>query len=110
MANPSFSRDIQPLFKRYCTDAGCHADNFSAYGNLNLLEGMAYSQLVNVAPFTPCLGPVRVDGVRGDPSKSVLIKRLDGSCGAQMPLGLPPLEPGQIETIRSWILHGALND
>ena len=55
-----------------------------------------------------------IDGgtvVPGNPDASELYKRLLGPTenGAQMPLGQPQLPPQSIETIRQWIVAGALD-
>ena len=48
--------------------------------------------------------------VPGDPDNSLLIKRIEGTVGPQMPLSLPPLSAPEIETIRQWIAEGALDN
>lgn len=117
MANPSYSRNVQPLFNQYCSQPSCHADLPGA-GNLNLTEDYSYDQLVNVAALIPvtCISgtvtvvaSARVSGSLSDPYRSVLIHRLEATCNTlpRMPSGIPPLEKAQVDIIRNWILSGA---
>lgn len=99
----SFSKDIQPIFDRNCTD--CHGGN----AGLFLDEGESYANLVNVPATKGCTPERRVEP--GKPSASVLIKRLTGTtCGTQMPKKAPPLPPEEIALIEQWILAGAPNN
>ncbi len=99
----SFSKDIQPLFTRSCTD--CHGGSAGMF----LDEGESYGNLVNVPATKGCTSEMRVKP--GDPDASVLYKRLTGSsCGAQMPKKAPPLAVEEIALIRRWIESGAPNN
>lgn len=99
----SFSRDIQPIFTRRCTD--CHGGSAGMF----LDEGESYANLVNVPATKGCTSEMRVKP--GDPDASVLYKRLTGtSCGAQMPKKAPPLPAEEINLIRRWIESGAPNN
>jgi hypothetical protein len=120
MSNPSYSLNVQPLFTQYCALAGCHA-GLPPAGSLNLEESMSHSQLFDVTAVKPvtCVSDGvttvvtrRVYGSRSNAYESVLVHRLEGTCTSlpRMPFGMPPLEPGQIETIRNWILSGAPNN
>ena len=121
MANPSFSRNVQPLFNQYCLDSSCHVELPGA-GMLNLEEGQSYNQLVNVLAITPvtCISgtvtvvaSMRANKTLADPYRSVLIHRLEATCAPlqQMPSNGPPfLEKGQVDIIRNWILNGAPNN
>lgn len=90
----------------------CHSDNGRVTaGNLVLLEGRSYNQLVQRASsFKP--GAVLV--VPDDPDGSYLIHKLEGRSdiiGQRMPRTTGPfLTDGQISIIRRWIELGARND
>jgi hypothetical protein len=93
-----------------CTQ--CHSDTGRLpAGNLVLLEGRAFAQLVGRASsFKP--GAVLV--VPGNPESSYLIHKVEGRSditGERMPrTGGPFLTDGQIRIIRRWIELGAQND
>jgi hypothetical protein len=101
---PSLSNDVQPLFTAQCALSGCH-DVMAGSGELVLLEGQAYSQLVNVSSI---LEPGRKRVLPGDPENSYLIMKLENrqSEGEAMPLG-GSLGAGEIQLIRDWIEKGA---
>jgi hypothetical protein len=90
----------------------CHSDNGRVTaGNLVLLEGRSYQQLVGRASsFKP--GAVLV--MANDPDGSYLIHKVEGRSdiiGQRMPrTGGPFLTEGQIRIIRRWIELGAQND
>ena len=90
----------------------CHSDNGRiTAGNLVLLEGRSYNQMVGRASsFKP--GAVLV--VPNDPDGSYLIHKLEGQggiIGERMPRTTGPfLTEGQISIIRRWIELGARND
>ncbi len=99
----SFSKDIQPIFDRSCTD--CHGGNAGLY----LHEGESYANLVNVPATKGCTSEMRVQP--GNAEVSVLYKRVSGtSCGTQMPKKSPPLSTEEIDAIRRWIDAGAPNN
>ena len=90
----------------------CHTDNGRVQtGNLVLLEGRSYNQLVGRAS---SLKPGAVLVVPNDPDGSYLIQKLEGRSdiiGQRMPrTGGPFLTDGQIRIIRRWIELGAQND
>ena len=102
-ATISFSKDIQPIFDRSCTD--CHGGNAGLY----LDEGESYANLVNVPATKGCTSEMRVQP--GNAEASVLYKRVSGtSCGTQMPKKSPPLSAEEIDAIRRWIDAGAPNN
>jgi uncharacterized protein DUF1549/uncharacterized protein DUF1553/cytochrome c len=43
----------------------------------------------------------------GDANDSMLVRRVTGELTPRMPLGQPPLSPGEIATLRNWINEGA---
>jgi Planctomycete cytochrome C len=48
--------------------------------------------------------------IPGNPSASLLIKRLTGEIQPQMPFGSPPLSAENIQLISDWIAAGAPNN
>jgi len=90
----------------------CHSDNGRvAAGNLVLLEGRSYAQLVGRASSLKS-GAVLV--IPSDPDGSYLIHKVEGRSdiiGQRMPrTGGPFLTDGQVRIIRRWIELGAQND
>lgn len=100
----SFAQEVQPIFDARCVECHGIADN----GGLDLRGGQSYGDLVGVE--SPNYGAPRVEP--GDPSGSVLYDKITGGgvYGDQMPLGRTPLSGAQIETIRTWIAQGALDN
>lgn len=98
------------IFNQHCLAAGCHNTQAQA-GSMDLTTGLSYDQLVNVTPSNPVAqsaGLRRV--VPFDPNSSFLLIKLTGPGageGSQMPQGMYPLSPSDIDAIRSWILAGA---
>ena len=91
---------------------GCHTDvGRTPAGNLVLLEGRSYAQLVGRASSLKS-GAVLVRP--NDPDGSYLIHKVEGRgdiIGQRMPrTGGPFLTEGQIRIIRRWIELGAKND
>ena len=114
---PTFSAIQRDIFgatdsagRAACT--GCHnAQGARLSGNLNLADGTAYSQIVNVRSSGKA-GAIRV--IPGDPENSYLIHKIEGRSGIvgeRMPrTGGPYLTPGQIAIIKRWISEGAPNN
>ena len=114
---PTFSAIQRDIFnandstgRAACTS--CHnAQNARFAGNLNLADGSAYGQVVNVLS-SGKPGAVRV--IPGDPENSYLIHKIEGRpgiVGERMPRTNGPfLTPGQILIIRTWIQRGAENN
>lgn len=102
----SFTNDVQPLFETgtspQCT--ACHPTS----GNLSLLAGSSYDELVNV----PADGYAAIRVVPGDTTNSVLWDKINdyGVYG----LGMPPPSGGfsaeDIATIGTWIMEGAADN
>lgn len=102
----SFSGQVQPIFTNRCVNAGCHPGGSAPFP---LQTGVSYGRLVNVvATEAPCAGSLRVKP--SDAANSVLYRRLEGTCGNQMPLGLTPLPQAERDLIRDWINQGAANN
>ena len=114
---PTFSSIQREIFN--VTDSsgrlaciGCHTDQGrTPTGNLVLLEGRSYQQLVSRGS-TGRAGATLV--IPGDPDNSYLVKKLEGAteiAGQRMPRGNGPyLESGQMKVIRRWIEEGAANN
>jgi hypothetical protein len=101
----------QTIFTPRCATAGCHS-GASPTGNMSLVDGDSYTQLVNVTPSVPLAaqaGQLRVDP--GHPENSFLLVKLSGQLpfgeGSPMPLTGAALTVDQIDMIRNWILEGA---
>ena len=106
VATPSYARDVQAIWTSSCMP--CH-DATTMSGQLNLTAGASRAALVGQAMSGPCTHPQRV--VAGDPTTSGLVDRLTGtSCGPRMPQDEGTLSPGNLVTIQSWILRGALDN
>ena len=104
------------IFTPTCLSLSCHNATDQG-GGLVLESGAAYGNLVGV---TPTNGTASQDGMKrvdpGSPVNSFLITKLtlakvfDLKLGSRMPSGQPMLSADQIDTIRAWILRGALAD
>ncbi len=108
----SLSCDVQPTFTASCALSGCHAGTNPQQG-MNLSEGQTFTNVVNVQSNQSPL--LRI--ARSDPDASYLVHKVQGThltvggCCAQMPAGGgAPLTPAQIDTIRSWVSAGALDN
>ena len=101
IANPSYSRDLLPIFDTQCTP--CHTSSpFLGNFQVNSYQGIMKGGV---------LGPALIPG---NPAKSTIVLLLEGKDprvpGLQMPLGRTPLNKAQIETIANWIREGAKNN
>ena len=107
VSTPSYANDVQAIWNASCT-VSCHKGS-TPDGQLSLETGSSYAALVNQAMVKTCSDGTRV--VPGAPSSSGLMDRLTGnSCGTRMPEGGNPLSAGELVTIQSWILRGALDN
>lgn len=103
-----YETQVQPIFTQNCS---CH-QSFSAPQGEILLPGASYDSLVGVKSTE---NPAILRVHPGDPQNSYLMIKIDDSTadvssrrvGDRMPRGLPPLDPGDIATIRQWIVEGA---
>jgi hypothetical protein len=101
-----FSAQVQPIFTSRCTNQGCHPGNGAPF---SLRVGESYGELVNITATTgPCAGIPRVKPFSKD--SSALYRRILGTCGQQMPLGLSPLPSDERDLIEDWIDQGAQNN
>jgi WD40 repeat protein len=96
-AEPSFSRDIQPVLQKNCS--GCHQPSVKSSGlDLSTYEGL------------------RTGGKRGSafspssPDESLIVRFMTGQLKPSMPLGGPMLPTAEIDRIREWIKSGAKDD
>ncbi len=96
-SNVSYANQVQPLFNQTCTLSGCH-DDAAPEGIVKLTS---WSHTVLDLP-----GVV----VPGDPSKSELVFRIEGTVGQRMPPYGNPLNQNQTNGIRTWITEGAKNN
>lgn len=108
IANPSFVQDIQTaIFNGNCAVGGCH--DATASSNLNLSQGNAYNNLVNVTAFQDA---TKKRVLPSDATNSYLVIKIEGrqSTGSRMPLSRSPLSNAKIQTIKNWINNGANNN
>ena len=100
---PGLTDEIQPIFNQSCALANCHVGDGA--GGLNLEQGRAYQDLVNV-PSTQ-VGGVRV--APGDVNASYLVEKVTADpprVGERMPIG-NALDDLDVEAIEQWIAGGA---
>lgn len=106
---PTFA-NVQKIFNASC---GCHLIPASgANGNLSLVEGSAYANIVDVKSPT-----VAIDLVEpGDPTNSYLLRKVDGTF-ADVPGGagtmMPPtamIAADDLMLLEEWIAAGALDN
>lgn len=113
VANPSFSRDVQPILSKRCAVGGCHTFA-SAQVGLVLEPSASYDALVNKPAVTSSVGRLLL--VRpGSAAQSWLVRRIEADSLARenlprMPLATTPLTDRQIATIVNWINSGALKN
>ncbi len=103
---PSYERDVQPIFRHECLK--CH-DAKEHKGKLDLTDGVAYKNLVNV-PSREEEAFVRVKP--GDPESSYLWLKLMHRTkeGSGMPKGIffaRKLDEKDLSLIKTWISAGA---
>jgi len=110
VAQPSFARDVQPIFTSRCAIQSCHTSQ-NRSGGQSLEMGVAYTESVNAPSTTGKLLRVKRGSIRG----SELAHRILGQGPrATMPQGCPGIPPAggcltieEIFTILSWIAEGA---
>jgi hypothetical protein len=108
IANPSFAQDIQQaIFNGSCATSGCH-DSTASQG-LNLSQGVAYSNIVNVDSTQDASKKLVLPS---DADNSYIVIKIEGrqSIGERMPLGRSPLSSVRIQNIKNWINNGASNN
>lgn len=91
----SYAADVQPVFDNSCS--GCHGNN----------GGLTLSSYDNLMAGDSNNGPVVTTG---NGASSLLIRKLRGTAGTQMPAGGPFLSENTISTIETWIDQGTQNN
>jgi Planctomycete cytochrome C/Cytochrome b(C-terminal)/b6/petD len=97
VANPTYDKDIQPIFQSSgCNN--CHG-NGQAQGGLSLASAQSVLSTGDHKPVVKA----------GDPDTSLLVQKVAGTqtIGAQMPLGGKPLSADAVTTIKNWVKDGA---
>jgi len=104
----TFDRIRKQIFAPTCAVAQCH-DSETHQGNLILLSGAAYGNLINVVPDKAGAaddGLLRV--TPGDPDMSFLYRKLtndlEADYGDSMPFLRGPIDDSLIELVRLWII------
>jgi len=100
-----FSEIQKNVFSTSCALSGCHAGN-NPQANLNLSEGSAYPNLVNVNSFN---FPDQKRVLPGNKEESLLYKVLSYNFQIKMP-PTGKLPQSTIDSIGVWIEKGAPND
>ena len=99
-----FSSIQTRVFNLSCSVSGCHDGNIFP----NLSEGSAYANIVGVAGSS---GQSLIEP--GDANNSYLYLKIVGASGIfgdQMPKGQDPLPGEVIDSIKTWINNGAMNN
>lgn len=104
----TYDRINKQIFTQSCALSGCH-DSENHQGNLILLSGASYSNLVNVTADDTEAGAAMLKRVTpGDPSLSFLYLKITDDLlptyGDSMPKGKPALNAELIELVRLWII------
>jgi len=110
IANPSFSRDIQPILAETCASSGACHSGANARNGLNLDRDSAYSSLSDSAVAFKPAARLRVNPNFPDSSLFYVLLSDTGASRLtyfRMPLTRFPLPPPVVETIRNWINNGA---
>ena len=112
VADPSFSRDVQPILTVRCATGGCHSAAAQQSG-LDLTPSASYDALVNRQSVSSSERLLRVKP--GDAANSWLVRRIEADPARRehlprMPLAITPLTDNQIATITNWINQGAKRD
>lgn len=109
----TFDRIRKQIFSQTCAVSACH-DSESHQGDLILLAGSAYGNIVNVVPDNPAAaGDSLMRITPGDPNMSFLYRKLaddlEDEYGDRMPYLQGPLDDSLIELIRLWIIGDVPN-
>ena len=98
----SFKDHVQPIFSARCAVSGCHVAPNPRAG-LILTKGVAYANIVNV----PAQNFTGTRVTPFDPDNSILWLLLENN---QMPAKGGALTSVQKQTIKKWIVQGALDN
>lgn len=95
------------IFTPNCAFSGCHGGASPVLG-LNLEPGQTFSNTVGVTSSqNSSLKLIQPS----DPDNSYLIRKLEGTgSGSTMPKGASPLSSEDIDSVRSWVSAGALDN
>lgn len=102
--NSNFTSIQKNVFNKSCALSGCHSGSFPA-ANLNLTEGNAYKNIVNVQS----TGDYKYI-LPGNSSESYLFQKISSN---ETGFAMPPtgkLQQHIIDSIKVWIDNGALNN
>lgn len=97
-----YERNVAPILQKSCGGAACHINqavsgaDYTTFESLMLSVGMQYESPL-VVPGRPDLSPLFDKVSEAQPA-----------FGSRMPLGAPPLSDQDINTLRQWILGGAI--
>jgi WD40 repeat protein len=89
-AEPSYFREVRPVLQRQCQ--GCHQPNLKS-SNLDLTTYQGLKE-----------------GGKQGPALALLVPYITGERKPQMPMGLAPLPPDQIDLIKAWVAAGGKDD
>ena len=95
------------IFSPNCATSGCHSSASSAQ-MLSLDVGDTFSNTVNRLSSQSTIDLVEP----GDPDNSWLVRKVENTqnVGGRMPSGAGPLSQSQIDSIRTWISEGAMDN
>jgi hypothetical protein len=105
----TFSVVQSDVFTASCAFSSCHGSGGGGAADLDLSEGMAYAELVDVAAVD---APDEILVIPGDSASSYLVKKSAGDAsiiGDPMPAP-SGLEAERLQLLKDWIDAGALDD
>ena len=108
---PTLTRVQSEVFDASCAFSSCHGEGGGS-GNLSLVDGESYAELVGVAADIDT-GVTRV--VAGDADASFLVAKLENTQepttqGDAMPTTGGGLDEDRLQLVRDWIDAGAADD
>ena len=105
----TFTQVQSDVFTASCAFSSCHGSGGGGAADLDLSEGVAYAELVDVAAVD---APDEILVVPGDSAASYLIKKAAGEAGiVGEPMPAPDgLEDERLQLLKDWIDAGALDD
>jgi hypothetical protein len=115
----SFQSDVLPVLMRSCAFSSCHGTQEGAAGGMYLSLD-ATTTIADTVGVPSLALPSMARVAAGDPSKSLLMHKMDGdacvlpACGSlcveSMPQGQALLGEADRLTVRAWIAQGAKSD
>ncbi len=107
VAPVSLARDVQPIFTRNCTTAGCHNGTDQQAG-LVLESGHLFAAGTGAVGVPSVEDPNFLRIEPGHAADSWLVRKLLGTAlFERMPYGAPPLADADVALVRKWIDDGA---